>query len=248
MTSLADSIKEALRFRVTTPLFGFFTLSWATWNYRFLVALFSSLPLPEKFLYIDTYIFCDWQSYVLRGALGPLLTTVFLIFVYPYPAKFVFQFYRRRQMELVKLRNEIDGARLLTWEESVQMRRQMLQSESEYKGQIESLTEEISRLKQIAAGRMRIPREEPDSLFSKLQLEPGCVEVLKRLALSGGEKRKIELRELMSYPQVQFDFYVGKLKENHLIDGAGTLSLTQAGREYVLKFNLMDGEKEDREI
>jgi len=94
------TLKAHLYERASSPLFGAFFVSWCLWNYRFLMVVFSSLPVQEKFQLIESTIFIDKWSYATRGSILPLITTLLVIFVYPYPAKFVYGFWRRRQKEL----------------------------------------------------------------------------------------------------------------------------------------------------
>jgi hypothetical protein len=105
---------------------GSFVVSWCLWNYRFLVILFSDTTLTQTFSQIDASCFPDTWAVFYRGVLFPLLTSLAYIFVYPYPAKFVYEFTRRRQQELLAIRRRISDETLLTVEESRKLRSELL--------------------------------------------------------------------------------------------------------------------------
>jgi hypothetical protein len=123
LDELTDSLKAKLYDFTVSPLLITFIASWIGWNYRFvLVVLSSSMSIYEKTSYIESRLFSTWTDYVIWGIVGPLLTTGFLLFVYPYPAKWVFKFWRQRQRELKELKQQIDGETPLTKEESAAIR------------------------------------------------------------------------------------------------------------------------------
>jgi len=77
-----------------------FVLAWLVWNYQFVLVFFSNMLVDEKISYIETFIFSNWYQCLLNGIVMPLIATLFYIFAYPYPAKFVYAFSLRRQKEL----------------------------------------------------------------------------------------------------------------------------------------------------
>ena len=119
LDELTESIKAKLYDFTVSPLLITFITSWIGWNYRFVLVVLSSEMAPEeKFNFIQSQLFRCWLDYVGQGFLGPLATTLVFLFVYPYPAKYVFSFWRKRQQELRELKNKIDGETLLTRDES----------------------------------------------------------------------------------------------------------------------------------
>lgn len=149
MDDLAKSVKAQLYERVSSPLLGTFALSWAAWNYRFILVLVSSMSVTEKIGYIDSQVFPTLEQILLRGALYPLLTALALIFLYPIPAKYVYQYWRRRQKELKEIQQQIDDETPLTKEEARQLRREALSASIEYDKALQSRATEIARLKEL---------------------------------------------------------------------------------------------------
>lgn len=155
---LSKSIKAQLYERVSSPLLASFSLSWAAWNYRFILVIISSMSPGEKIAYIDSQIFQTSQEILLRGTLYPLITALCLIFVYPIPAKYVYQYWRRKQKELKEVQQQIDDETPLTKEEARQIRREALAASLEYDRAIQSQSAEIARLKELVE-KLEAPNE-----------------------------------------------------------------------------------------
>lgn len=149
LDDLAKSVKAQLYERVSSPLLASFALAWAAWNYRFILVLVSSMSATEKIAYIDSHIFPTLEQISLHGALYPLLTALALIFLYPIPAKYVYQYWRQRQKELKEIQQQIDDETPLTKEEARQLRREALSASLEYDKALQSRATEITRLKEL---------------------------------------------------------------------------------------------------
>ena len=176
MENLAHSIKTTIYERTASPLFATFSLSWAIWNYQFLVTVFSSMDVPEKFSYIENVIYaCDSKALIWLF-IGPLVTSIAFIFIYPYPAKIVFKFWRKRQKELRDLRVEIEGNTLLTEDESRKIRSEIFSLQDEYESRISSNHAQISKLKSEIGDK--------NSMISDLKEE------LKRIKFLGEQRAR----------------------------------------------------------
>lgn len=115
---IMKSAKDSLLDRLSNPLLGSFILSWCLWNYKFLVILFSAASVTTTFKLVDSTAFPDTYTVFTQGLAFPMLTAMAYIFIYPYPAKFVYGFTGRRQREINELRRLIDNETPLTLEES----------------------------------------------------------------------------------------------------------------------------------
>lgn len=145
---IATAIKANLYDRATSPLFVTFAISWVLWNYRLIITLFSSMPVKEKFTYIDAILYASPYATFGIGFCFPLLTAGVFIFAYPYPAKYVFEFWRNRQKELKEVKQKIEDETPLTIEESKQLRRQLFDIQGKHDMQQRQLSDEIDYLKQ----------------------------------------------------------------------------------------------------
>src|SRR6266851_7214692 len=148
LNDVITTIKAQLYDRAVSPLFGAFALSWVGWNYRFIAVLLYSIPINEKFNFIDKVLFPDFWTIVTRGIIYPLLTTAFNIYVYPWPAKKVFEYWRNRQKELNEIRQKIEDETPLTKEEARQIRQEVRLARDEFDREIIARDTEIKRLKE----------------------------------------------------------------------------------------------------
>lgn len=146
---LIKTVKSQLYDRVTSPLFSCFFISWVGWNYKFILVLLSGLKVEEKFKYIDLNIYNSTYVIALHGILYPFLTALFVIYVYPYPARYTYAFYRRRQVELKAIQQQIDDDTPLTKEEAKKIRSDAFILNIEFEKEIEKLRDENISLRAL---------------------------------------------------------------------------------------------------
>lgn len=123
--------------RVANPLSGSFAISWAAWNYKFFVILFSSNTATTTFRLIDEISFPTIGAIVANGIIYPLLTALAYLFLYPYPAKLVYKFTRERQRDMAIIRQQIEDETPLTTAESREIRRQYRKLQEEHAKEME---------------------------------------------------------------------------------------------------------------
>lgn len=157
---LATSIKATLYERISSPLAGSFIVSWILWNYKILIILFSSYEALYKINYIGEALSFEkiivvpllfgWTlpipTFVGKGLLFPLLTALAYLFVYPYPSKWIYSYWKRRQKELKEKQQEIDKSILLSIEDSIAIKKEALEIESKYIQEIDRKNNEIKVL------------------------------------------------------------------------------------------------------
>jgi hypothetical protein len=144
------SARAALYDRTTSPLFGALIISWVIWNYKFFVILLSAMEADEKLTYIENTLYGEWPYSALPLLGGPLLTALFFLFVYPYPAKWVFTFWRQKQKELSDIRQKIEGATLLDVEQSRRIRRTVIDVQQEHDREIARKDRELESARKRA--------------------------------------------------------------------------------------------------
>lgn len=146
---LIKTIKAQLYDRIASPLFSSYLISWVGWNYKFLLTLFSGMKVKEKLDFISSVVYPSFHYLLLHGAIYPLITAMLIIFAYPYPAKFTYEFYRRRQVELKEIQQRIDDETPLTREEAKKIRTDALIMTIEFEKEIEKLREENIQLRRL---------------------------------------------------------------------------------------------------
>lgn len=146
---VSKSIKSSMYERATSPLFGAFFISWALWNYKTILALFSSMKVKEKISYIENDIYSSEWSLLLEGSGYPLISAVLFILIYPFPARWIYKYWNNQQKALKEIKQTIEDDTPLTLDESRQIRRELLRLESSYDDEIARKNSEIDRLKDI---------------------------------------------------------------------------------------------------
>jgi predicted DNA-binding transcriptional regulator len=232
LKSARDQIAE----RLASPLIGSFVVSWCLWNYKFLVILFSSASVSQTFRLIESLVFPDVGAILLRGIILPLLTSFAYIFAYPYPAKFVDGFTRRRQKEILELRRAIENETPLTLEESRRLRAEMLEAEEKHRGELDRMAQELARARE----ELEKFKPEPPSPSPRLMppprvppvLEPSQRELLRLLEKLGGKTPHGALMEKSGLPKVRAEFDIGELERLKLVQK----EYDQGVRDYVYEF------------
>lgn len=245
MDDLLKSIKAHLHDKATSPLFGTFAVTWIVWNYKFIMVLFSSFPVDKKFEYISTHLYPFVNSYLSRGVLFPLLTTIFFIFVYPYPAKWVYSFVRNQQRQLLEIKAKIEDETPLTVEDSRNIRRELTRLVLEHEKELEAKNSEILKLKTLIENFQNDepPIEEISSKSPQLNGEQ------LRMLVYISENEKISLFDLvhalgLQEERVRAQFNFGELEKKELIYRPSSqepngYSITHTGREVLVDANLV---------
>ncbi len=240
LDDLSKSIKAQLYERVSSPLLASFCLSWVAWNYRFVMVIVSSVPFVEKISYIDTHIFPTNQQVLLQGSLYPLLTALFLIFAYPIPAKYVYEYWRKRQRELKEIQQRIDDETPLSREEAREIRREALKTSLDYDKEVQSKSAEIARLKelieelqQVAQSKPTLQPDQTDSPppLSASDLAESQFEMLDEIAKATDGISKKMLLAHSGDDVVLAEYNLGELKRAELV----TENYSGAKRDYILK-------------
>ena len=253
LDDLTKTVKAQLYERASSPLLGAFAISWVAWNYRFVLVLFSSMPVAEKLTYIDTNIFNSYQAIFLHGTLYPLLTTLSLIFIYPIPAKFVYEYWRRRQRDLKEIQQRIDDETPLTREEARELRHETSKATFEFEQELGRRSAEITRLKETIKelqpsekeGVSR-PKKSVKVPITKIiptntELDMNQVEMLKKIAESVNGFPMKKLISQSGNDKILAEYNLGELEAKNYVskrydsdyDGY-MLTVTHPGRSYLV--------------
>jgi len=161
MQDIINSFKAHLYDRTSNPLVGSFIFYWLVCNYKLVMVLFDGdLKVTEKFEVIKTLypqeVFTLWSGFDIyyytllgNGLLIPLLITLIYIFVVPYPAKNIYEFWKNKQKEIQEIKQKIDDETPLTKEQSKKIRQDMIKLEIEYENSFKRKDEEIYQLKEM---------------------------------------------------------------------------------------------------
>ncbi|HFG2062751.1 hypothetical protein ACJO1Z_22865 [Vibrio parahaemolyticus] len=146
---ITNSVKAELYGRAVSPLFGAFFLSWAVWNWKFWLVVFSSMEVSEKIDFIDGVLYSGWLQPLVFLVMGPLLTALAYIYIYPIPARFVYKHSGKQQRQLKAIKVEIEDEMPMTQEEHNRLRQKISNLESAYYAELASKDSEIDRLRAL---------------------------------------------------------------------------------------------------
>lgn len=253
MEDFIKNIKAQLYDRVTSPLSFSFIVSWALWNYRYLIIIISSMEPDKKFSAIDSLSAAytsNWVYWLQFGFVFPLVTTCLYIFVYPLPAKFVFRYVREKQRELKTIQTSIDDETPMSMEESRALKRHVREIVKEHEAEINDRDELIERLRQQP--RASSPEGEPTETVVEVRppeppairlpvLTPSQLATLKKIAESSSG---VTFSRLLPAPsgdlRVRAEYDLDKLVELGFIKrtfqaGEYIFNPTPKGRAYLIE-------------
>lgn len=246
LDEILKSARQQIVDRLSSPLLGSFAVAWCLWNYKFLVILLSAASVTKTFELIDTLVFPNLSSVLIRGFLLPAGTAMAYIFLYPYPARFVFGFTQRRQREVNQLRQQIEDETLLTAEESRRIRNQVVAIEAAHRKEVDRLNEEITKLRDAlesatSSSAKEDTRDVRSAASSQSALTEGQVELIGILFRNGGKNVDLDqVRAQLKQPTVELDFNLGELERKNLIEKSVDerddvyLSFTHEGRRVAI--------------
>lgn len=220
LDEILASAKDSLLERLSSPLLGSFVLSWCAWNYKFLVILFSDASVTQTFKLIENIAFPTLSSVILNGILLPLGSALAYIFLYPYPAKFIYGFTQRRQKEINDIKKKIADETPLTIEESRLIREEFRERDRKSQEQIDKLTQELSRLQSSKARSNKSEKvlaNTANALYPK-EITESQLSILKRIEEAGGRMAESQIISGAVDKKVKVEFDLGELVEMKLLD------------------------------
>lgn len=148
MEDVIKEIKLQLYERINSPLASTFFVSWCIWNWKFIVILLSEISIYDKLSYINTMLYpgIDNLWAWINLLFGPLLATFFYIYIYPYPAKKVYEYVRNQQKEMKKIRQKIEDEHPMTQAEAKQLREKTLETKYQLEKQFDTEVDRNNKL------------------------------------------------------------------------------------------------------
>lgn len=187
INELIKTVKAHLYDRVTSPLAGALIISWCLWNYPILITILSSHDPQQKIEFIQTSLI----NYT-RSIWGPLFTSLFFIFIYPFPARFVYWFWRKQKKALRDIKQKIEDEELLSKEESRAIRKEMFTLQIDQDNEIKRKNEEIlnlrtlidertQELESVRKKKVHIPQKEIDNRDAEISVLRNEINKLKQM-------------------------------------------------------------------
>jgi hypothetical protein len=166
METIKDLWASALAYvneRTTNPLTSAFVVSWAIWNYKFFVLLFSDESPSTTFAAIDA-MYPRPDIYWAGGLAYPLATALVYVFLYPFLTERVVKFYRKRQVSIANTLKAVEQQRVRTVEEVTRMVRF-------HEKELSSVTDEVNQGRETIDGlRGALKKAEEDLIAERLKV------------------------------------------------------------------------------
>lgn len=145
ITDLRTSINSILYQRVTSPLFGTFLISWLLWNWKIFYATFiiESEKLEQNRIDYIVENFNDSGNLIWY----PILSTIILITIIPFLSNGAYWISLKFEQWRIDNKHKIERKQLLTLEQSIQMREQLLDYEKKFESLLNEKDKEIKELK-----------------------------------------------------------------------------------------------------
>ena len=145
MEEIKKSISAILYERTTSPLFGTFIFSWLVWNWKI---PYLSLFISESKLKINKieYIVKNYSD-VHYLVTYPLISTLILLTIIPFLSNGAYWLSINFDNWKLKHKNLIESKQLLTVEQSIELREQILKQEERFSKLVQDKNVEIETLK-----------------------------------------------------------------------------------------------------
>lgn len=240
---ILKSIRSQLYERAVSPLMGSFFISWAAWNYKFIMLLFSNSVITEKYRLIDEVLYVNWCQIYLSGALYPLLTALFFIYAYPIPAKYAFVYSRNRKKEISDIKKVIEEETLLTVKQSRAIKNEVYSLEQEYLQELERKNNEIEKLKENANTQEYSTERRPEvsTKENNDKITDSQLLLLKAIGKTSDKVRESMLVNNTEGGHVKAKYDLGELEKNKYVkryhgttEADYTYVLTRTGRAFLV--------------
>lgn len=237
MNEYLTSIKAHLYDRAVSPFFGAFVFSWISWNYQFLMIVFSDLNVHEKINYISNNLYPYSEEWLRVGVVLPFLSALAFILLYPLIALPTFLYSRKAQKILHDLKQKIDGEKLLSKKESRELRKVLFLHQIQFQEEIDKKDVQIEQLKNILeAHNVRVEQ----SKSSEIQLSEAQLFMLRYIARNSPVFEANVLNLYASNNGTHAVYDLTQLKQFNFVRATGEapkklilLEITESGLNYL---------------
>jgi hypothetical protein len=145
------------------------------------------------------------------------MTSLAYVFLYPYPARFVYEFTLKRQREINEIKQRIANETPLTLEKSMQLQAEFVARERRSTEIIQRLNEEVTSLKAALDNKPDDSGSLSKTVHLNNELSPSEFSLLHLLSSSGGSANELEVIKKSGIERVKVEFDLGELLNRNLI-------------------------------
>jgi len=216
INELRKSINSILYQRVSSPLFGTIILSWIVWNWKIIYLTFfinaKEIEL-NKIEYISTKL-NDLNHLIWY----PLVSAILLLTIIPFVSNGAYWLSLKFDKWKVDKKNSIEKKQLLTLEQSIQFREQIIDSEKKFDSLLQNKNDEIKQLKLLLQEYQNVNNKEdksfikPNSKEEEEQKE--VIEIFNRI--SNNKELLNVVEKINYYKQNGYTGLADEVKTNRL--------------------------------
>lgn len=148
MEKILSEIYTSFKEKISSPFFRYFTISWILWNYKFIYFIafldekvYSEIHHITKFDYlINThYFYWTWYCNIAIFLIAPLISTWFMIFIFPIVNMYFFKEFDKSTREEDKLKY---GYKKFIKNEDIELKKLEVQEKKE---EVKVVKEEVKK-------------------------------------------------------------------------------------------------------
>ncbi len=147
INNLKKSFSAIIHDRTSSPFYGTLIVTWLIWNWKI---VYLTLFISEDKIEVDkiTYITQKF-SQIDNLIIYPIISTTIILTLIPFVSNGAYWLNLKFDKWKLDKKNEVEKKQLLTLEQSIEIREQLLSQESRFEKLLESKNNEIIQLKSI---------------------------------------------------------------------------------------------------
>ncbi len=140
---LPNTLKTVLYDRVSSPLFAAFFISILGSNAQAILVLFSDIPVFTKIHHLQYEIYKNWIDTACHLLVLPTISTLLIIYVYPWFANHVYRHTQNNRKNLIKIKVAIEDDTPLTNEQCRKIKQDMTDLDHKYSEYVATTTKRV---------------------------------------------------------------------------------------------------------
>lgn len=238
---IKKSLSSILYERTTSPFYGSLIVSWLLWNWRIVYLTFF---ISEKTLQVDkiTYISNNYSN-IHHIVTFPLFSTIILLTIIPFISNGAYWLNLKFETWKKDQKNQIERKQLLTLEQSLDLREQLILQESRFENLLSDKNFEIKQLKDIIEQlNLKNTLDVKSTQTNSNQVNNDIIEIKNKI--SNSERLSKEFEKIIDFIQSGYKItdrsdisskLITLLEVNDLINpkGGGLYSFTDKGKELI---------------